>query len=235
MGYLDNSSITVDAILTKKGRELLSRNDGSFNITSFALADDEIDYSLFNENHPNGSQFSGEAIENMPILEAFPDENNIMKHKLITLNRNMTKIPIISISNQAPNLNKGGNGSISPLTLNMDGSSGPGGIETSGYLFTVKDRRLFSSFLGEGQGTAQSGTVSGISSTVAVSETVIGNSLSFTAISADALFGTNTKLVTTITVEGRDTGARATIPVTINKEVSGGSQYAQGQTAAEVQ
>ena len=29
MGYLDNSSITVDAILTKKGRELLSKNDGS--------------------------------------------------------------------------------------------------------------------------------------------------------------------------------------------------------------
>jgi len=106
MGYLDNSSITVDAILTKKGRELLSRNDGSFNITSFALADDEIDYSLFNENHPDGSQFAGQAIENMPILEAFPDENNIMKHKLITLNRNMTKIPVITISNQEPKLNK---------------------------------------------------------------------------------------------------------------------------------
>ena len=67
MGYLDNSSITVDAILTKKGHELLSRNDGSFNITSFALGDDEIDYSLFNENHPDGSQFAGQAIENMPI------------------------------------------------------------------------------------------------------------------------------------------------------------------------
>ena len=68
MGYLDNSSITVDAILTKRGRELLARNDGSFNITQFALGDDEIDYTLFNENHPNGSQYSGEAIENMPLL-----------------------------------------------------------------------------------------------------------------------------------------------------------------------
>ena len=44
MGYLDNTSITVDAILTKRGRELLSRNDGSFKITQFALSDDEIDY-----------------------------------------------------------------------------------------------------------------------------------------------------------------------------------------------
>ena len=56
MGYLDNSSITIDAILTKKGRELLAQGGiGAFQITQFALADDEIDYTLFNENHPNGS------------------------------------------------------------------------------------------------------------------------------------------------------------------------------------
>ena len=71
MGYLDNTSITVDAILTKKGRELLARNDGSFRITQFALGDDEIDYTLFNENHPNGTQYAAEAIENMPLLKLF--------------------------------------------------------------------------------------------------------------------------------------------------------------------
>ena len=87
MGYLDNSSITVDAILTKRGRELLSQGGtGAFNITQFALGDDEIDYTLFNEDHPNGSQYSGEAIENMPLIEAIPDGENIMIHKLITLN-----------------------------------------------------------------------------------------------------------------------------------------------------
>ncbi len=231
MGYLDNKSITVDAILTKKGRELLSRNDGSFNITSFALADDEIDYSLYNENHPNGSQFAGEAIENLPLLEAFPDESNIMRHKLITLNRNITTLPLISITNQAPNLNKGDQGSISPQTLNYDASVNS--IEPNGYIFTVKDRRLFTSFIGEGQGTAQQASITPVYGNVAVSETVIGNSLSFTAISTDSLFGTNSKLITTITIEGRDTGARATIPVTINKEASGATQFAQGQTATE--
>ena len=231
MGYLDNSSITVDAILTKKGRELLSRNDGSFNITSFALADEEIDYSLYNENHPNGSQYSGEAIENMPLLEAFPDENNIMKHKLISLNRSITKIPIISITNQSPNLNKGGIGNLNPITINLDGTSTQ--IEPNGYIFTVKDRRLFSNFQGSGQGTSQSGTTTPIYGTVAVSETVIGNSSSFTAIATDSLFGTNTQLVTTITIEGRDTGARATVPVTINKTTSGASQFATGTTANE--
>ena len=30
MGYLDNTSVTVDAILTNKGRELLSKGDGTF-------------------------------------------------------------------------------------------------------------------------------------------------------------------------------------------------------------
>ena len=231
MGYLDNKSITVDAILTKKGRELLSRNDGSFNITSFALADDEIDYSLFNENHPNGSQYAGEAIENMPLLEAFPDENNIMKHKLITLNRNVTRIPILSITNQAPNLNKGESGILDPQTLNFDASVNS--KESSGYIFTVKDRRLFKSFIGNGQGTAQSGTSEVISSTVAVSETVVGNTLSFEAISSDSLFGSNSRLITTITIEGRDTGARATVPVTINKAASGATQFDTGMTAAE--
>jgi len=233
MGYLDNSSITVDAILTKKGRELLAKNDGSFSITSFALADDEIDYSLFNENHPNGSQYAGEAIEIMPLLEAFPDENNIMKHKLITLNRNITSIPIITVSNQAPNLNKGSVSNLNPTTRNYNGTSTI--VEPSGYIFTVKDRRLFSSFIGSGQGTAQSGTVTNISSTVAVSETVIGNSLSFTAISSDSLFGVNDQLITTITIEGRDTGARATVAVTINKKTKGKKKYAQGTTAIEKQ
>ena len=87
MGYLDNSSITVDAILTKRGRELLSKNDGSFRITQFALGDDEIDYTLFNENHPNGTQYAAEAIENMPLIEAIPDGSNMMKSQLITLSR----------------------------------------------------------------------------------------------------------------------------------------------------
>ena len=68
MGYLNNQIITVDAILTKKGRELLAKGDGSFNITQFALSDDEVDYTLYNPNHPSGSAFYGEAIENMPYF-----------------------------------------------------------------------------------------------------------------------------------------------------------------------
>ena len=54
MGYLSNSSVVVDAILTDKGRELLSQNNGSFQITQFSLSDDEVDYNLYNPNHPSG-------------------------------------------------------------------------------------------------------------------------------------------------------------------------------------
>ena len=79
MGYLNNQIVTVDAILTKKGRELLARGNGSFNITQFALGDDEIDYTMYNPNHPSGSAYYGEAIENMTLLEAFPDETQTLK------------------------------------------------------------------------------------------------------------------------------------------------------------
>ena len=69
MGYLNNSTITVDAILTKKGRELLARGKDEFKITQFALADDEIDYDLWNPAHPLGSDYYGVIIENMPLVE----------------------------------------------------------------------------------------------------------------------------------------------------------------------
>jgi hypothetical protein len=85
MSYLSSTSVVVDAILTKKGRELLARNDGSFRITQFSLSDDEIDYTLYNPKHPSGSAFFGDAIEAMPILQAYPNDQEIMKYKLMTL------------------------------------------------------------------------------------------------------------------------------------------------------
>ena len=82
MGVLDNTSVTVDAILTKKGREKLAKGEGQFKITKFALGDDEIDYNLYDVTHPNGSNFYGEAIENMNLLEAVPDQQLSLRYKL---------------------------------------------------------------------------------------------------------------------------------------------------------
>jgi hypothetical protein len=75
MGFLDNSTVTVDAILTKKGREILA-NGGDLNITKFALSDEEIDYTLWDVTHPNGTDSYGTVIENMSLLEATPNRTN---------------------------------------------------------------------------------------------------------------------------------------------------------------
>lgn len=96
MGVLDGTTLNVDAILTKKGRELLSKGQQFFFITQFALADDEIDYTLWNENHPSGSSYYGYAIETMPILEAIPDETQVMRYKLVSLPKDAVRIPVIN-------------------------------------------------------------------------------------------------------------------------------------------
>ena len=75
MGFLDNSTITVDAILTKRGRQILSRG-GNFKITKFALSDEEVDYTLYDVTHPNGSDSYGTVIENISLLEATPNRAN---------------------------------------------------------------------------------------------------------------------------------------------------------------
>ena len=215
MGYLDNTQVIVDAVLTKRGRELLARNDGSFRITQFALADDEIDYSLFNEFHPNGSQFAGEAIENGTLLEAFPDENNIMIHKLVTLPRGTTKLPIVTANISKIQLSLGSTTNVNPTTLNFGGQANL--KEPDGYMATIADRRLLQAFVGVGQ----KGRVSARRpfSDSALSETIKGTSFSLTAINSTSLFGSNAKLTTTITIEGVNSGARTTIPVEISKEV----------------
>jgi hypothetical protein len=105
MAYIDNQSITVDAVLTKKGRELLAKN-GNLNITSFALADDEIDYTLYEPNHPNGSAFYDIAIRNTPVFEPLTDETQVMKYKLVTLNQGVTAKELTFLKHQSFDLVK---------------------------------------------------------------------------------------------------------------------------------
>lgn len=85
MAYLknQNNEIIVDAILTKYGREKLAR-DGSLGVVKFALSDDEVDYSLYNVNHPSGELYYDVAIRELPILEALPGSDAVMKYLLFT-------------------------------------------------------------------------------------------------------------------------------------------------------
>jgi hypothetical protein len=216
MGYLNNTAVTVDAILTAKGRELLARGDGSFRITQFALSDDEIDYTLYNPNQPSGSAFYGEAIENMPLLEAFPDENQIMKYKLVTLPRGTARMPVLDIGYSSITIKQGAGLAITPQTLNYLSQTAL--YEASGYTFTISDVRLFNNFNGVGINTpdvqaANQTTTIGTS----VSKTVVGTTLNLSATTINTLFGGNTQLSATLQVVGRDSGARLQIPVIVTK------------------
>ena len=114
MAILNPTTVTVDAILTTKGRQLLARNDGSFQITQFALADDEIDYTMYNPQHPSGSAYYGEALENVPVLEAFPNDSQTMRYKLVTLPRGTSKLPVINIGTSTITLSQGASLTITP-------------------------------------------------------------------------------------------------------------------------
>lgn len=216
MSYLSSTSVVVDAILTKKGRELLARNDGSFRITQFSLSDDEIDYTLYNPNHPSGSAFYGEAIEAMPILQAYPNDQEIMKYKLITLPRGTAKLPVIDIGYNSISLRQGASLSITPQTLNYLGATST--YEQSGYVATIGDVRTMSAFNGLGVNTPEA-TALNTTTTIGtnVSKTVIGTTINLTATTLNTLFGTNSTLYTTLVIIGRDSGARISIPVNITK------------------
>ena len=124
MGYLDKSKQTVTATFTKRGRELLANAlagavDDSYVITKFALGDDEVDYSLYDESlSPN---FRGRVIENMPLIEGFLNQQEIMNYF-------MTDAPEMAIAFELSNIPAqvvlGGQGDmivIAPITDNFDG------------------------------------------------------------------------------------------------------------------
>ena len=221
MSFLNNQLVTIDAVLTKKGRELMARNDGSFQITQFALADDEIDYTLYNPNHPSGSAFFGEAIEKMPLLQAFTDETQNLKYKLVTLPRGTSKLPVLNLGYTTVTLRQSAALTITPQTLNYLGAVST--FEPSGYLMTVGDSRFLSTFTGAGIDTTAitTGVTTPNASGASLSVSQIGTSFSLIATTINTLFGTSAlpgaTITTTLTCIGRDSGARVTIPLTIIK------------------
>ena len=97
MGYLDGTSVTVDAILTKKGREIMSKG-GAINVQSFTLTDTGIDYTIWNPDHPSGSAYYGEAIENTPQTEALPLAQYTLRNKLVSFSRDTVAMPAVTLS-----------------------------------------------------------------------------------------------------------------------------------------
>lgn len=134
MGYLNNSTVTVDAILTNKGRQILAAG-GMLNITKFALSDDEIDYTLWNPSHTLGTNYYGAVIEAMPVVEANPDETQMMRYKLVTLPKTITGIPVVTVTPSSITLaNLSSEASVVPSTANL-----ATGNSTLGYTAILSD------------------------------------------------------------------------------------------------
>jgi hypothetical protein len=206
MGYLDNSSVTVDAVLTKRGRELLAK--GQLNITKFALGDDEVDYNLWDPNHTLGSNYYGQAIENLPMLEAFSNDPQTLKFKLMTLPKNTQILPIVTLAESSVVLTTPGQSSVlSPQTSNItDGNS------QLGYTFTISNADIIS--LG-------ADTLPANSNVLNVSHTPDGNQSSHTITALKAQLtarSITTTQTTTLTITANETGGSITIPVTVNAD-----------------
>lgn len=213
MSFLSSTTVTIDAILTTAGRAAIAQ--GIFNPTQFALSDDEINYILFNPNHPSGSAYFGEAIINSPINEAYPDETQVMKCKLVTLPPGTSKLPVVSIGYNSITLKQGASLSIQPQTLNYQGAVTA--FEPSGYVITVGDGRLLSIFTGIGiNQPINTPVVSAVASTN-VSITQIGTSFTLAGTTINTLFNNTNKLQTQLTVVGRDSGASIIIPLTVTQ------------------
>jgi hypothetical protein len=170
---------------------------------------------LYNPTHPSGSAYYGEALQNMPLLEAFSQETQAMKYKLTTLPRGTAKLPILDLGYSAITIKQGASLAITPQTLNYFGGNT---FEAGGYTATISDVRLFNTFEGVGVDTAAAQALNS-STTLGtnVSKTVVGTTINLRATTVNTLFGTNNALYASLTVVGRDSGARITIPVTVTK------------------
>lgn|SRR5512137_1523821 len=207
MAYIDNQSITVDAVLTKKGRELLAKN-GNLNITSFALADDEIDYTLYEPNHPQGSAFYDIAIRNTPVFEPLTDETQVMKYKLVTLNQGVTAIPVITIAQDKILVTKDYTGDIL-----ISPSTNPAYNLQAGYTAILGNKNVGTLIV------QQTNAINAVSNTVPTfagdinttsAQVVVGNSFRF--VPNSSLGKTTT---TNLTIIGNESGGSIAIEVTV--------------------
>ena len=200
MGYLDNTSVTVDAILTNKGRELLAKGDGSFNITQFALADDEIDYDLWNPNHSLGSDYYGIVIENMPLTEAIPDETQAMKSRLLTLDNNTTtRIPTVQVDKTSLTLNTGQSAIIQASTFGYSAILSDSSVA---IINPAPDNEITSNILPTVPSISANAEATSIASLSQGAFRIVGKQLA-------------RDKTATITIIGNETGGSTTVSVTV--------------------
>lgn len=194
MGFLDSSSSIVTAILTRRGRELLAKNDGSFRIVKFAFGDDEINYQLYNSATENDTD-----ILNLPVLEPSSNELTALRYRLITAPQGtiqvayLTVAPVfLALQNQTVRNNR--LPSVGTLTIQTTN-----GTDTA-YIITSRRTSIVSVITP--LATAEIDPVQGVSTALV-------------SIRAGSQNGS-----TYVDIVGRDTGAIISIPITVTSNIT---------------
>lgn len=208
MAYLNNNVLTVNAILTKKGREVLAKT-GGLNITAFALSDDEIDYTQFNPNHPLGSAYFDIAIRNTPVMEPITDESQMLKYKLVTLNSGVTSVPTITIAPPIISVPR-----TYTAAIDIIPNTTPTYNVTLGYTAILANKNVGTLVVTETNNlNSTTSTIPTFSGDLASqsSQVVIGNKFRFIPNSS-----LSTTTTTNITIIGNESGGSSSITVTVS-------------------
>jgi hypothetical protein len=205
MSYLNNSTVVVDAVLTKKGREILA-SQGGLDITSYALADDEIDYRLYQPDHPQGSAFYDLAIKNIPVMESFTDETQVLKYKLVSLPSGVSSIPVISLGQSSINVSSDFRGEVVLVP-----ATNPVFNTTLGYTAILGNKNV-GTIIGEQLETAASATIPSFIGDVTSTTAQVALGIRFRFIPNSSL---STTTSTRLTIIGNESGGSVSIPVTV--------------------
>tara|TARA_R100000008_G_scaffold58659_2_gene36473 strand:+ start:10724 stop:11425 length:702 start_codon:yes stop_codon:yes gene_type:complete len=148
MGYLNNTTVTVDAVLTKKGRQIISEG-GNLNVSYFTLSDTGVDYTLWNPDHASGSAYYGEAIENLPQLEALPNGQYALRNKLVSLSRDTVAMPAMELEPSGPiTFNTLSPKTITGTMLGYSSAAGGGGASSEGVHILIPDVNILNTTSG---------------------------------------------------------------------------------------
>ena len=172
------------------------------------MADDEIDYTLYQPNHPNGSSFYDIALRNAPVFEPFTDETQVMKYKLVTLNQGVTSIPTISIAQSSINIPATFTG-----TILISPSTNPAYNLSAGYTAVLGNKAVGTLVV------QQSNSLNSSTATIPVFAGDINTASSQVVVGMTFLFIPNSQLgkttTTELTIVGNESGGSTSIEVTV--------------------
>ena len=186
---------------------MLAKGQSEFKITKFALADDEVDYRLWGNSNITANQSL--AIESLPIIEATPNESQLLKYKLVTLPANTTRIPVLSVGQTDIILQTAGQTYvITPQTVNYSG-----GNSTYGYTAILSNSDVADIYPAAHSGTDINYMPEYTNGLDARSIAVVAHKFEIKAKSQILSDGK-----ATITIIGNETGGRVVLQLTVKQE-----------------